>query len=165
MEQSIANVMPIRPRQSSYWFMDFLKTNQYWNFEFFILITDTDKNKIKMEYFSWKFVCFVIIFIRSDFINGIYFKTCNEYKDKMSSSKFIKSEVNHSVYTCGLRCSITNLCDGYTFNTDNRTCSLYRIRELEFINETTTDTQLYLTQSGDMHSLHLYNILRHIKHE
>jgi hypothetical protein len=42
MEQSIANVMPIRPRQSSHWFMDFLKTNQYWNFEFFILITDTD---------------------------------------------------------------------------------------------------------------------------
>jgi hypothetical protein len=42
MEQSTANVMPIRPRQSSYWFMDILKTNQYWNFEFFILITDTD---------------------------------------------------------------------------------------------------------------------------
>ena len=109
-----------------------------------------------MEYFSWKFVCFVIIFIRSDFINGIYFKTCNEYKDKMSSSKFIKSEVNHSVYTCGLRCSITNLCDGYTFNTDNRTCSLYRIRELEFINETTTDTQLYLTQSGKVITHVLY---------
>jgi hypothetical protein len=34
--------MPIRPRQSSYWFMDILKTNQYWNLEFFILITDTD---------------------------------------------------------------------------------------------------------------------------
>jgi len=66
----------------------------------------------------------------------------------MSSSKFIKSEVNHSVYTCGLTCSITSLCDGYTFNTDNRTCSLYRIRELAFINENTTDTQLYLTQSG-----------------
>ena len=106
------------------------------------------QNKIKMEYFSWKFVCFVIIFIRSDFINGIYFKTCSEYKDKMSSSKFIKSEVNHSVYTCGLTCSITSLCDVYTLNTENRTCSLYRIRELAFINENTTDTQLYLTQSG-----------------
>ena len=115
-----------------------------------------------MEYFSWKFVCFVIIFIRSDFINGIYFKTCNEYKDKMSSSKFIKSEVNHSVYTCGLRCSIINLCDGYTFNTDNRTCSLYRIRELEFINETTTDTQLYLTQSGKIITHVIQQILSYI---
>ena len=66
----------------------------------------------------------------------------------MSPSKFIKSEVNNSVYTCGLTCSITSLCDGYTFNTENKTCSLYRIRELAFINENTTDTQLYLRQSG-----------------
>ena len=115
-----------------------------------------------MEYFSWKFVCSVIIFIRSDFINGIYFKTCNEYKDKMSSSEFIKSEVNHSVYTCGLKCSITSMCDSYTFNTDNRTCSLYRIRELAFINENTTDTQLYLTQSGKVITNVIQQILSYI---
>ena len=74
----------------------------------------------------------------------------------MSSSKFIKSEVHPSVYTCGLTCSVTSLCDGYTFNTENRTCSLYRIRELAFINENTTDTQLYLTQSGKVIAHVLY---------
>ena len=59
------------------------------------------------------------------------------------------SHVTSSVCTCALACFFTNQCQAYTFNLGDRTCSLYRNREVELINETTTDTQLYVKRRPD----------------
>lgn len=88
-------------------------------------------------------VLFAIAMVKCN-ISETYYQTCSAYINKKSSSKFIESHVTSSVCTCALTCFFTNQCDAYTFNLADQTCSLYRNREVECINETTTDTQLYV---------------------
>jgi len=97
---------------------------------------------------SLQLVCLVIVIVKC-YTNGIYFQTCNDYINKKSSSKYLTSAVTSSTYTCAWACYITYQCEAYTFNSGDRTCSLYRNREVEFINETTTDTQLYIRRNPD----------------
>lgn len=82
-------------------------------------------------------------------ISETYYQTCATYLNKKSSSKFIDSHVTISVCTCALECIFTNQCEAYTFNLVDRRCSLYRNKEVEFINEATTDTQLYVESRPD----------------
>jgi len=88
-------------------------------------------------------VFFIIVMVKCD-ISQTYFQTCSAYINKKSSSEFMDSHVTTSVCTCASACYITYQCDAYTFNSGDRTCSFYRNREVEFINKTTTDTQLYV---------------------
>lgn len=88
-------------------------------------------------------VLFAIAMVKCN-ISETYYQTCSAYINKKSSSKFMDSHLNSSVCTCALTCFFTNQCDAYTFNLADQTCSLYRNREVEYINETTTDTQLYV---------------------
>ena len=93
-------------------------------------------------------IFFIIVMVKCD-ISQNYFQTCSAYINKKSSSEFMDSHVTTSVCTCSLACSITYQCDAYTCNSRDQTCSLHMNREVEFINETTTDTQLYVERRPD----------------
>ena len=81
-------------------------------------------------------VLFAIVMVNCN-TSETYFQTCSTYINRKSSLMFIESYSTTSAYTCAFACYITYQCEAYTFNSVDRTCSLYRNRAVGFINETT----------------------------
>ena len=118
---------------------------------------------IKMKMILITRVLFGIAMVKCN-ISETYYQTSSAYINKKSSSKFMDSHVTSSVCMCAFACFLTNQCEAFTFNSGDRTCSLYMNREVEFINETTTDTQLYVGDQMVMLFLMLYSyVLRYYR--